>query len=130
MVAGQLAAVAESGGLDAFDVVRWATRVPIGGPMDREQELAREFREWASAAGVHLAPCFDTRECYADASGEKRTELVLPVLCLAVYEDDELVDVTPHATEDGVVTVTDAIERLAADNDRHSGEEPVVQTAD
>lgn len=129
-VAAQLAAVANSGALDAFDVVQWAKRVPVEGPQDREQTLAEEFRAWADDDGVHLAPCFDTRECYAEASGAKRTELVMPVLCLAVYEDGELVEVTPHATDDGVVTVADCLERLENEDGQSRREDAAVSTAD
>lgn len=91
------------------------------GGSSRERSLVAEFHEWATDAGVELAPCFEMRRCYAERSVEKRTELVLPVLCLAVYEGERLVELAPHATAEGVVTVTDSLERL--ENDERDGRE-------
>lgn len=129
-VAHELADIAASGSLDVFDVVHWAKRVPAEGQPAQERSLAAEFRTWADEEGVQLAPCFDTRRCYGQQTGEKREELVMPVLCLAVYEGEALVEVAPHAEDGEIVTVADCLARLSADSTRERGEEVVVTTAD
>lgn len=76
-----------------------------------------EFDAWADANGVALDPFFETRECRCLASDRSDTALVLPVLCLAVYEGGDLRAVYPHATGDGVRTVDDGIAALATRTD-------------
>lgn len=126
-VAERLAAIVASGSLDGLDVVHWDKRVPAASEA-RERSLVAAFREWAADADVDLAPCFGTRRCHDGRAGEVRTELVLPVLCLAVYEDDELVAVAPRATDDGVVTVGDCLARLGADSTECEGEDEGEET--
>lgn len=123
-VVEELADVTASGSLDAFEVVRWAKRVPAERESGREGRLVAEFRAWAEAEGARLAPSFDTRRCYSRQSARPRTELVLPVLCLAVREDGELTEVAPRAEDGAVVTVDDCLERLAGANasERRDGE--------
>lgn len=129
-VVEELEALAAGGSLDAFDVVHWAKRVPTDADGAREHALVAAFRDWAIEEGVSLAPCFETRECYGVRSGDVRTELVLPVLCLAVYEGEELVEVAPRETPAGVVTVADAIENLQIEGDGPTETEPAVPPAD
>lgn len=113
-----------SGVLEEFSVTTWAKRVPMEAGVDLgtfERARYNEFSAWARAAGVRLAPFFDTRECYSSTTGERQTQLVLPAACLALYdEDDELVAVTPHADERGSVSIADCFERLAAVHDEDS----------
>ncbi|WP_254278735.1 HTH domain-containing protein [Haloarcula marina] len=96
--------LARRGVLDDYERTEWEKRIPISGDGHRpERERFNEFAEWANERGAYLAPFFDTRWCYSDETGERRKELVLPVLCLAVYEDGELARVAPFA-EDGTPT--------------------------
>lgn len=91
----------ESDGVVAeVETTFWAKHVPVDGGHSPERARYNEFCEWAREAGVCLAPYFDTRECYSFDTGERRTELVLPALCLAIYEDGELTQIAPH-TKDG-----------------------------
>lgn len=129
-VVEELEVLAASGSLDAFDVVHWAKRVPADAEGARELALVSEFREWAEEEGVSLAPCFETRECYGVRSGDVRTELVLPVLCLAVYENGDLVEVAPRETPAGVITVADCIANLQGADDGPTETEPAVPPAD
>lgn len=132
-VVEELDALVADGALSAVDVVNWAKRVPVDAKGTREHVLVEAFREWAEGEGVSLAPCFETRECYGVRSGEIRTELVLPVLCLTVFEDGELVEVAPRETRDGVVTVGESIAGLQDENaktDETRMQEPVVPSAE
>lgn len=132
-VVEELEALVGDGSLDAFDVVHWAKRVPVDADGSREHELVDAFRAWAYQEGVSLAPCFETRECYGVRSGEIRTELVLPVLCLAVSENGDLIEVAPRETPAGVVTVAEAIAGLQqadAEAEAENGREPVAPSAE
>jgi hypothetical protein len=105
----------DAGVLDTVETVVWDKRVCADGPAESIEENRYEyFREWAGQAHVSLAPFFDTRECYSTTTGEKETHLVMPTMCLAVYEDDDLVRVAPHADAGGTESVTECVERLAS----------------
>lgn len=112
----RLEALVTSGVIDEFSVTSWAKRVPremdsaVG---EAERDLFRTFRSWARTTGTSLTPFFDTRECYSWTTGERQTQLVLPAVCLALYDGDELVAVAPHADESGSVGVSDCLDRLA-----------------
>ncbi|MFC6755468.1 MULTISPECIES: HTH domain-containing protein [Haloarcula] len=86
-----------AGVIDAFETTVWKKRVPVADEDCPERTQYEEFRDWATEAGASLSPFFDTRLCYSWKTAEKRTELVMPALCLACYEDDELVQVAPFA---------------------------------
>lgn len=100
--------------LDGVETVEWEKRVPLQGPGNgAERDLYNEFADWAREAGVCLAPFFDTRLCYSSTTGEKRRELVMPAVCLAVYEDGDLVQVAPFADAGRTESVGECIAELA-----------------
>lgn len=72
-------------------------------------EQYERFRTWADDNGVSLAPAFTKREWTNRLTGESDTIVRLPVLCLAIYIDDECVSVAPHSTGTDVYTVKDAL---------------------
>lgn len=104
----------DSGVLDDVETVVWDKRVCAeGAPETAEEDRYEEFREWATRANVSLAPFFDTRRCYSTTTGEKETHLVMPTMCLAVYEADELVRVAPHANAGSTESVTECVAHLS-----------------
>ena len=112
-----------SGVLEEFSVTSWAKRVPIDAGADLgqfERDRFNAFTTWAREAGVQLSPFFATRECYSSTTGDRQTQLVLPALCVALYDDEELVAVVPHADENGSASVGDCLHSLEApvDDDR------------
>lgn len=118
-VVQELRCLADRGSLSSFSVVDWDKRVPADGA-SAERERYGEFSAWAREAGVALSPFFDTRLCYSSETGRKREELVLPALCLAVYDGEDLTTVAPHADgphADGphAVSVEDVIGGLGID---------------
>lgn len=120
----ELQELACRGVLDAAETVEWEKRVPLQGADDgTERTLYNEFSAWAREAGVCLAPFFDTRLCYSTSTGEKRRELVLPALCLAIYEDDDLVQVAPFADAGRAESVEECLEELA-----QNGSVPDIQS--
>ncbi|WP_336339123.1 HTH domain-containing protein [Haloarcula brevis] len=105
-IEGELRELACRGVLDDVETVEWEKRVPLQGSGDGpERTLYNEFAEWANEAGVCLAPFFDTRE--------KRQELVMPAVCLAVYEDGDLAQVAPFADAGRTESVEECLAKLA-----------------
>ncbi|WP_276271836.1 HTH domain-containing protein [Haloarcula litorea] len=118
------------GVLDEVETTEWRKRVPLHGEGEcRERELFNEFSVWARERDARLAPFFSTRECYSTTTGECRTELVLPALCLAVYEDGELARLAPIAADGRPSSVEDCLTDLAADR-RTATETTTAGTAD
>jgi hypothetical protein len=103
-----------AGRIDEYDTTVWEKRVPIEGASDRpEGRLYNEFAEWAAEHGICLSPFFDTRRCYSTETGEKRRELVMPALCLAVYEGGDLAQVAPYVCGGSPHSIEDCIDDMA-----------------
>ena len=116
--------------LGEYGVTSWAKRLPLdaSGPKD-QRDRYNEFSDWARERGVRLTPFFDTRECYSMETGKKRTELVFPAICLAVYEGDDLETLAPHADGDETTSVNDSLDLIAElSGERRPGQ--TVLTAD
>lgn len=103
-----------AGVLDQYGTTAWKKRVPVADEDCPERGRYEEFRDWAADAGATLSPFFDTRLCYSWATGEKRTELVMPALCLTIYEDGELVQVAPFARGGTTHSIEECLDDLEA----------------
>lgn len=100
-----------AGVIDEWTTTVWRKRVPVTADCP-ERSLYEAFQSWAERVGASLEPCFDTRECYCTETGEKRTELVLPVRCLAVYEDETLARVAPITRAGRVESIDEYLDTL------------------
>jgi len=80
-----------------------------------------DFRDWSDTHDVCVETFFETREVESGLTGESHTALVLPVVCLAEYRDDELCHVAPYTTGTAVHTVADRISALESDIDVSGG---------
>lgn len=124
VVLGRVEALQARGLVDEIRVDTWAHRITDAPP---EATLALSaldrFEHWALAHQATLSPGFDTHECHSGFTGQRFDTTVLPVVCLAVYDDDELVAVYPHSTGAGCVSVADGLAMLEAD----AGEVPDVR---
>lgn len=130
-VEDRLQALEGSGVVDAYETTVWEKRVPVeGGAGDAERSRYNEFAAWAADVGACLAPFFDTRECYSWETGEKRTELVMPALCLAVYEDGELAQVAPFARGGTPHSVEECLDDLEVGRTTPPLDRRAVSTAD
>lgn len=122
-VEARLADLSADGEIASFDVATWPKRIPCRGDADpavRDRYLA--FEAWASECGVRLTPFFGTRECYSASTGERGDWVVLPVLCLAVYGDDGLDAVYPHADGGTCRSVVDGLDSLAQPDSEAPGQ--------
>lgn len=81
------------------------------------RETMSKFRDWANERGYSLSPGFQTRDTTAMLADERWEEITPPILCLAVYADDTLTTVFPHADGECVHTVTDGLDRLEAETE-------------
>jgi len=118
------------GAIDTFETTTWEKRVPVADEECAERGRYEEFRDWAAEAGATLAPFFDTRLCYSWATGEKRRELVMPALCLAIYEDDELVQVAPFARGGTPHSIEECLDDIEAGRAPTPAGTVTVSTAD
>lgn len=117
--------------LDEMSTTVWNKRVPVEGCDSRpERSLYNEFAEWAADAGVCLAPFFDTRICYSWETGQKRKELVLPALCLAIYEDGELARLAPFARGGTPHSIDDSLDELESETTPPLATTATASTAD
>lgn len=127
----RLQKLSRQGFIEQFETTEWEKRVPVDGCGDRvERNRYNEFATWARSAGVYLSPFFDTRECYSSKTGEKETQLVMPVICLAVYEGEELVRVAPFAAGPRAESVEECIAELATETDALPAVSASFSTAD
>ncbi|MFW5964128.1 MAG: HTH domain-containing protein [Natronomonas sp.] len=91
---------------------------PEGVRLDGEESPTREvvgqfeqFEAWGKRHGVSIRPAFERRTRCSIADDE-HSVLVTPLLCLAIYRNQELSAVFPHSVDGETYTVNAAIERL------------------
>lgn len=121
----------ETGRITEFDIDVWGTSMGINVPEGRDpggvRETVAEFEQWAADHDCTLRPAFNRRRTGLIGDGEEnRSEsLVLPVLCLAVYDGETIKAVYPHGDGEDVRTIHDGVEALEsmATTGEHSGEE-------
>lgn len=109
----RLTALEADGHVDSFEADDWDKRIRCVDPANddaRDRYLA--FSRWASERGAALRPFFDTRECYSMETGDRADWIVFPALCLAVFDDDDLAAVFPHADGDTSRSVSDGLDLL------------------
>lgn len=118
--------------LDEFECEVWGKRVCTSRSADFGQDAidtVGQFRAWAEANGASLLPFFDERTQHSKITGEEHSELVFPMMCMAVYRDDDLVGVYPHADGESVQTIPDFLASLTRRSENENGELPEKQGA-
>jgi hypothetical protein len=118
-------------GIEELAVRRWPNRLAVDGPSEFADRI-REFEAWAAEHGLSLAPCFQRREADTAFVGEGYEQVVLPIMCLAVYRDGVLQHVAPHVNGRRAYTVHDCIADLEEGLARQEGRSPrrIDPTAD
>lgn len=71
-----------------------------------------EFEAWAERTGNDLEPAFSVHTLGSMVADERERAIRFPVMCLAVYDVDDLVAVAPRSTDEGVHTVDDCLDAL------------------
>lgn len=121
----------ETGRIAAFDIDVWGTSMGINVPEGRDpgdvRETVAEFEQWAADHDCTLRPAFDRRSTglIGDDEESQGESLVLPVLCLAVYDGETIEAVYPHDDGEDVRTIHNGVNALEsmATADEHSGDE-------
>lgn len=130
----QLMQLQEDGHIADVSVEVWGTQVRAEAERNPVADDARtsaarskykEFEAWADRNGHNLEPAFSTHTLGSLVTEEPgQTVVRFPVMCLAVYDDDDLLAAVPCSTDEGVRTVDDCLAAL------RSGEwTPAVSTA-
>ncbi|AGB32111.1 hypothetical protein Natpe_2291 [Natrinema pellirubrum DSM 15624] len=96
-----LQACEDEGAIDDLLLRSWPKEVALSeeSPHQAVLENYERFEQWADRRGVSVRPPFRERETTSQITGETRERLVTPLLCLEIYEDDDLVGVFPHTDE-------------------------------
>lgn len=84
----QLYRIVENGYVEDVTVHSWPTHVTLDSRACDDAVIAtfEEFAKWANMHGVSVYPPFEVRQRRSQITGESRDELVLPTLCMAVYD--------------------------------------------
>lgn len=112
--------------LSGFEVHLWPKTVSLTAHSHDGEffDVFSTFEEWADRHGVEIRPPFDVHTVRSTITGESDERLVLPELCLIVYEADSLAGVYPCHDRNEALTVGDALEAI------ETGEAPTVPTDD
>lgn len=116
-VVERLHALGERGVLAEFSLTVWGSRLRPASA--RRTEAGREvletidrFEAWADRQEPPRSLCFNARDVHSTITGERGTEIVLPMLCLAVSEGDRLRCVAPWREGERVHTVADCLDAI------------------
>lgn len=109
-----LQACEAEGMIDTAILRSWPDEVTLGDPAPHHEtiEVFERFDRWANHHGVSIRPPFDVRTMTSLVTDDTKEVLVTPVICLAVYRDEQLIGVYPHSTDDETYTVTEALAAL------------------
>lgn len=109
----RLERLVDDGVLESIECEIWGRSIPAEGDSKTSvREKYDEFVEWAVSHDRSLAPAFSVRETGTLASEETHRVVSVPMLCLAVYERDDLQAVYPCLDDEEVYTVEDGIRAL------------------
>lgn len=104
----------EESPLADLDVDVWGPSIGITQTADRDpvgmRDTVAEFIHWADANGYTLRPAFEWRSADSETDGE--SQIVTPLITLALYNGERLQAVYPHVDGDEVNTIHDGIETL------------------
>jgi hypothetical protein len=105
------------GGIVDFAVHCWPRAISLDRTVDVDEggveETVRTFETWAQRHGRRISPCFDVRRTRSTILEESDERLVLPVLCVAAYDEDGLVGMAPCRDGDSALTVEDVLDAIA-----------------
>lgn len=83
--------------------------------------IVEEFRKWADRNDYSLNPAFKRREVSSMFCDESHVQHVVPIVAIAVYENDTLQCVAPCSDADCAYTVHDCVDAIAAGNEGFEG---------
>jgi hypothetical protein len=118
LVIDRLRTLQDRGVLADLSLTIWGSRLRSSSA--RRTETGRELLDaidrleaWADRQEPSRSLCFDSRAVRSTITGGRETELVLPLMCLAVSENDRLQCVAPWCEGEVVRTVTDCLDAIS-----------------
>lgn len=109
------------GRIAGLDVGVWGASMGVARSADRNlsdvHDVVTEFERWADDQDCTLRPAFERRS----ARVPEETRVVLPLLCLAVYEAEAIRAVYPHVNGEDVHTIHDGVDALESMTSRDEG---------
>lgn len=114
----RLRTLRDEGHIDELSVRIWEKQIPADGAGLTDSEihariqLYEQFQSWADQAGYSLEPAFSRHEIDFLVTDEQQEVIRFPIICLAVYDGDELVDLAPRSAPHGAYTAGDFIAAL------------------
>jgi hypothetical protein len=85
-------------------------------PYTEAIDAFEQMEAWANEHEFSVQPPFSVQTTTSRFTDETQTKLRTPILCLAIYADDQLVSVFPHSRNGDQYSVTDAIASLRTDS--------------
>lgn len=105
-------------------VTTWDKQITLGnGHIEGRMavlERIEEFETWARERSVSLYPFFEERTRSSLATDGEQRVIVLPVLCLAVYEGEGLRELFPCTANEVTYTVHDGLAALETNGTNES----------
>lgn len=121
----RLRSLERAGAIAELRVESWGPRerAVTDGSTDRPTiaSLVDDFREWANRNDYSLGPAYERREVSSMFCERSHVQHVVPILAIAVYEDDALQCVAPCADDDCAYTVHDCIDAIERGSDGFDG---------
>ncbi|MDZ7730814.1 MAG: HTH domain-containing protein [Natrialbaceae archaeon] len=112
-VVSRVEGLLEQGTIDAVDVSAWIRLYPDRPVLENnERETLQQYLDWASRHGYVLQPAFRCHESSSLVETTSRTAVEVPMVSLAVFEDDQLRCVVPYSNGDVVESVEEYLELL------------------
>ncbi len=114
----QLRTLQEKGHVGELSIRVWRKQVPTSGGNLTDSgtqtciHLYEKFQSWADQAGCSLEPGFSKHTIDSLVTDNQQEVIRFPIICLAAYDDDELINLAPRSTASGVYTVADFIAAL------------------
>jgi hypothetical protein len=112
----------EQGVVDSLTFTQWPDEIVVSDATEEPAELAqyRRLKTWATQENVSLHPAFEVYERTSMLTDHPKVVLTLPVLCVAITVDDDLVTVAPHRPEAEEETETVGVRDVLAGVERRS----------
>lgn len=121
----RLRSLERTGAIAELCIESWGQRecavITEGAEKPDIESLIEEFRAWANRNDYSLGPAYERREVSSMFCEDSHVQHVVPIVAIAVYEDDTLRGVAPCADEDGTYTVHDCIDAIERGSDEFDG---------
>lgn len=100
--------------IDDLSLHAWPETITLSEetPYSDAVDAFERMEAWADEHDISIRPPFTVRTTTSTITGETRTKLRTPLMCLTVYVGEQLANVFPHSRGDNQYTVTDAIAGL------------------